>query len=74
MAPKLGGRPTHTYYKLSLVTAPFLYSRRLECIVHQDVKLYLVFEFMKMDLKKYIDREEVHPMLVKVRFCLSALL
>ena len=41
-------------------------SRRLECIVHQDVKLYLVFEFMQMDLKKYIDTKPVDPMLVKV--------
>lgn len=39
---------------------------RLECIVHQDVKLYLVFEFMKMDLKKYIDTKAFDPMLVKV--------
>ena len=39
---------------------------RLECIVHQDVKLYLVFEFMQMDLKKYIDTVAFDPMLVKV--------
>ena len=41
---------------------------RLECIVHQDVKLYLVFEFMQMDLKKYTDtvQGQVDPMLVKV--------
>ena len=37
------------------------------------MKLYLVFEFMKMDLKKYIDREEVHPMLVKVWWCVHLL-
>ena len=34
--------------------------------MHQDVKLYLVFEFMHMDLKKYIDTKPVDPMLVKV--------
>lgn len=38
---------------------------KLECIVHQDKKLYLVFEFMQMDLKKYIDTTLIDPMLVK---------
>jgi cyclin-dependent kinase 1 len=38
---------------------------KLECIVHHDVKLYLVFEFMQMDLKKYIDTKPVDPMLLK---------
>ena len=44
----------------------FLHS--LEDILHQDIKLYLVFEFMQMDLKKYIDttRGDLDPMLVKV--------
>ncbi|XP_003389019.1 PREDICTED: cyclin-dependent kinase 1-like [Amphimedon queenslandica] len=28
---------------------------KLEDIIHQDLKLYLVFEFMCMDLKKYLD-------------------
>lgn len=27
----------------------------LEDILHQDSKLYLVFEYMQMDLKKYLD-------------------
>ena len=46
---------------------PRFLSHRLECIVHNDVKLYLVFEFMQMDLKKYIDTKPVDPMLLKVR-------
>lgn len=39
----------------------------LEEILHQDSKLYLVFEFMQMDLKKYTDtvKGDVDPMLVK---------
>eukprot|EP00731_Ephydatia_muelleri_P024827 Em0016g1098a len=40
----------------------------LEGILHQDNKLYLVFEFMQMDLKKYLDTipGDMDPMLVKV--------
>ena len=41
-----------------------------EDVERQSVfKLYLVFEFMKMDLKKYLDTVNgpVDPMLVKVR-------
>jgi hypothetical protein len=45
----------------------------LEDILHQeesnhDTRLYLVFEFMQMDLKKYIDTVsgDLDPMLVKV--------
>jgi cyclin-dependent kinase len=30
-------------------------SRRLFNIVHSDTKLYLVFEFLDMDLKRYMD-------------------
>ncbi|KAL5484677.1 hypothetical protein EMCRGX_G021217 [Ephydatia muelleri] len=39
----------------------------LEGILHQDNKLYLVFEFMQMDLKKYLDTipGDMDPMLVK---------
>ncbi|KAJ9128323.1 Cyclin-dependent kinase catalytic subunit [Naganishia onofrii] len=40
-------------------------------IVHQDQKLYLVFEFLDLDLKKYMDTvgnsEGLGPMMVKVR-------
>ena len=41
----------------------------LEDILHQDNRIYLVFEYMLMDLKKYIDtyRGQIDPMLVKVR-------
>ncbi|KAJ9100068.1 hypothetical protein QFC19_005748 [Naganishia cerealis] len=39
-------------------------------IVHQDQKLYLVFEFLDLDLKKYMDTvgnsEGLGPMMVKV--------
>jgi cyclin-dependent kinase len=38
--------------------------------VHQDQKLYLVFEFLDLDLKKYMDTvgnsEGLGPMMVKV--------
>ena len=47
-------------------------SLRLEAIVHQDLKLYLVFEFMCMDLKKYLDTlpagKFMDPELVKVKY------
>lgn len=43
---------------------------RLFDIVHQDQKLYLVFEFLDLDLKKYMDTvgnsEGLGPMMVKV--------
>ncbi len=40
----------------------------LEDVLHQDARLYLVFEYMNMDLKKYIDslKGDMDPMLVKV--------
>lgn len=46
----------------------------LEDILHQDSKLYLVFEFMQMDLKKYIDtvNGDLDPMLVKVTASLTS--
>jgi len=35
-------------------------------VVHQDAKLYLVFEYLDQDLKKYMDSvDTMHPMLVK---------
>jgi len=39
----------------------------LKNVVHQDNKLYLVFEFLDQDLKKYMDLcgKNLHPMLVK---------
>lgn len=42
--------------------------------MHEDSKLYLVFEFMQMDLKKYIDtvNGDLDPMLVKVTVFLSS--
>lgn len=43
---------------------------RLEDILMQENKLYLVFEFLSMDLKKYLDSipsgSYMDPMLVKV--------
>lgn len=47
---------------------------RLEEVVHEDsTKIYLVFEFMKMDLKKYMDtvKGPLNPMLVKVSLLVS---
>ena len=42
----------------------------LQDITHEDVKLYLVFEYMEMDLKKYLDSLDpttmVDPKLAKV--------
>jgi hypothetical protein len=43
---------------------------RLLDIVHNDVKLYLIFEFLDLDLKKYMDTTAPHglpPKLIKVR-------
>ena len=53
----------------SLHLQPFLPLNSLEDIVHNDCKLYLVFEFMQMDLKKYTDtvQGDIDPMLIKVR-------
>lgn len=47
---------------------PFLCLHSLEEVLHQDSRLYLVFEFMQMDLKKYMDsvKGSIKPMLVKV--------
>ena len=46
----------------------------LETIIHQDSKLYLVFEFMQMDLKKFLDTlptgKLIDTMLLKVVVCL----
>jgi cyclin-dependent kinase len=48
---------------------------RLLDIVHAEAKLYLVFEFLDMDLKKYMDKVEkvgdgegMGPDIVKVHF------
>ena len=37
------------------MSALYGFSYSLEDILHHDGKLYLVFEFMLMDLKKYLD-------------------
>lgn len=49
---------------------PFL-CNRLYDIIHQESKLYLVFEFLDMDLKKYMDnvagtKDGLGPDIVKV--------
>lgn len=46
-ACKIGEVHSHSTYLFPTVS--------LEDILHQESKLYLVFEFMQMDLKKYID-------------------
>lgn len=44
---------------------------RLLDIVHSDAKLYLVFEFLDLDLKRYMDsigdKDGLGPVMVKVR-------
>lgn len=50
------------------------YFIRLLDIVHQESKLYLVFEFLDMDLKRYMDKvgaetDGLGPEIVKVSFC-----
>ena len=41
----------------------------LDEVIHQEAKLYLVFEFLDQDLKKYMDSisKPFNPQLVKVR-------
>jgi hypothetical protein len=43
-------------------------SYRLEDVIHYKNRLFLVFEFIDYDLKKYIDsvQNDIDPMLVKV--------
>ena len=45
---------------------------RLLDIVHSDAKLYLVFEFLDLDLKKYMDtigdKDGLGPNMVRVSF------
>lgn len=48
-----------------------LNARRLFDIIHQEQKLYLVFEFLDLDLKKYMDNvgskgDGLGPEIVKV--------
>lgn len=43
----------------------FYYHRLLD-VVHSNNKLYLVFEFLDQDLKKYMDNVSLSPQLVKV--------
>ncbi|KAJ3333762.1 Cyclin-dependent kinase catalytic subunit [Gonapodya sp. JEL0774] len=37
--------------------------------VHNDAKLYLIFEYLDMDLKRFMDKQErdINPDLIKVR-------
>lgn len=45
-------------------------ARSLEDVIHEDRKLYLVFEFLDVDLKKHMDSQPQayrDPLLVKVR-------
>lgn len=49
-------------------------TRSLLEIIHQESRLYLVFEFLDLDLKKYMDNvssqpEGMGPEIVKVRHC-----
>jgi hypothetical protein len=51
---------------------------RLLDVIHSDSKLYLVMEFLDLDLKKYMDtigdKDGLGPNMVKVRVCLNALM
>jgi len=51
---------------------------RLLDITHSETKLYLVFEFLDMDLKRYMDKvgdgDGMGPDIVKVRLLLSSTL
>lgn len=51
-----------------------VYPRLLEVLMH-DSRLYLIFEFLSMDLKKYLDSipsgQYMDPVLVKVSLCSS---
>lgn len=57
------------YLAVFLWTCPFSLFRLLDVLM-QESKLYLVFEFLSMDLKKYLDSipsgQYMDPMLVKV--------
>jgi hypothetical protein len=60
-----------------ITPSPSRANDRLLDIVHSDSKLYLVFEFLDMDLKKYMDtmgdKDGLKPHIVKVsRFCHSS--
>ena len=74
--------PRYTVYAVlkvarnhSYLPLPHFFS--LENIIHHDSKLYLVFEFMQMDLKKYLDSipsgQQVDPMLLKVCHMIRAI-
>jgi hypothetical protein len=71
----LSGRPSFGSYRLILVFKTDLHSRLLD-IVHADQKLYLVFEFLDVDLKRYIETSRplkmdivkvcyVHPLFIR---------
>lgn len=49
-----------------------MYPRLLEVLMHES-RLYLIFEFLSMDLKKYLDSipsgQYMDSMLVKVSLC-----
>jgi hypothetical protein len=47
---------------------------RLQDVVHSEKRIYLVFEYLDLDLKKYMDscpELAKNPRLIKVRFTLS---
>lgn len=57
-------------FELNINPNPILLLDRLLDVVHSDQKLYLVFEFLNLDLKKYMDNlgcnGQIPPALVKV--------
>ena len=57
------------YYLLYFI---FFFNLSLQDVIMQENRLYLVFEFLSMDLKKYLDTipdgEMMDPKLVKVQY------
>lgn len=64
----LESRITEMILNISIM---LLFLNSLLDVLMQESKLYLVFEFLSMDLKKYLDSipsgQYMDPMLVKVR-------
>ena len=47
---------------LKLIDLNFLYFSRLLHVDYEDNKLYLVFEYLDLDLKKYMDNVKGNPL------------
>lgn len=59
------------FYAVILITLPLFTCFRLRDVIHTENKLYLVFEFLHQDLKKFMDSSTVTGIplpLVKVNY------